>query len=153
MLACMANLVQQLAGERAIVRHAHMEIAQPDIDAGVAACIDAGATDVIVFPYMLSPGRHSTSDIPRMVAAAAAEHTAVRVRVTPAFGVHEKLAEVILERAGLSPLNSRESAAESRCWEPEGEEGRCGAACRALSDTTAAASLAARTGSSSDGAA
>jgi sirohydrochlorin ferrochelatase len=57
--------------------------------------------DVVVFPYMLSPGRHSTTDIPRMVAEAARAHPGVSYSVTPAFGVHEKLGEVVLERVGI----------------------------------------------------
>jgi len=88
MLGSMANLIQTMAGSDVVVRYAHMELADPDIAA--------------VFPYMLSPGRHSTSDIPRMVADVARAFPHVSFSVTPAFGLHEKLAEVVLERAGIS---------------------------------------------------
>jgi len=101
MLPQMAELIQRLAGEDVVVRHAHMELSDPDIAEGFADCVRAGATEVIVFPYMLSPGRHSTSDIPRMVAAVARSFPNVAFSVTPAFGLHEKLAEVVLERAGV----------------------------------------------------
>ncbi len=101
MLPHMAELVQSLAGEDVVVRHAHMELADPDIGEGFAECVRAGATEVIVFPYMLSPGRHSTSDIPRMVAQVGRAFPGVAFSVTPAFGLHEKLAEVVLERAGV----------------------------------------------------
>jgi sirohydrochlorin ferrochelatase len=50
---------------------------------------------------MLSPGRHSTADIPRMVTNVAKAFPNVSFSVTPAFGLHEKLAEVVLERAGI----------------------------------------------------
>ena len=101
MLPHMAELIQSLAGEDVVVRHAHMELADPDIGEGFADCVRAGATEVIVFPYMLSPGRHSTSDIPRMVGKVAQEFPGVGFSVTPAFGLHEKLAAVVLERAGV----------------------------------------------------
>ena len=101
MLPHMAELIHSLAGEDVVVRHAHMELADPDIGKGFADCVRAGATEVIVFPYMLSPGRHSTSDIPRMVAKVAQAFPGVVFSVTPAFGLHEKLAEVVLERAGV----------------------------------------------------
>src|SRR6478735_34194 len=81
MMDCMANLVQAMAGPDVVVRFAHMELAEPSISAGVQSCVEAGATELIVFPYMLSPGRHSTGDIPRMVAEAAAEHPEISVRV------------------------------------------------------------------------
>jgi len=101
MLRSMADLIQTMAGQDVVVRYAHMELAEPDIAAGFSSCVQAGATDVTVFPYMLSPGRHSTADIPRMVANVAKTFPNVAFRVTPAFGLHEKLAEVVLERAGI----------------------------------------------------
>ena len=101
MLRSMADLIQTMAGPDVVVRYAHMELADPDIAAGFSSCVQGGATDVTVFPYMLSPGRHSTSDIPRMVADVARAFPHVGFSVTPAFGLHEKLAEVVLERAGI----------------------------------------------------
>ena len=68
MLECVGELVQRMAGEGAVVRVAHMELASPTIADGFEACIAAGATEIVAFPYMLSPGKHSTRDIPRMVA-------------------------------------------------------------------------------------
>ncbi len=135
MLICMANLVQAMAGSSVIVRPAHMELAEPSIDAGFRNCVDAGATDVIVFPYMLSPGRHSTSDIPRMVGEAAASFPGVTFSVTPAFGVHEKLGEIILDRAGIEVDSSFNEETANRCWDPNCSEQLCGAACRAKSDS------------------
>jgi sirohydrochlorin ferrochelatase len=101
MLGLMAELVQRQVGTATIVRYAHMELAEPTIARGFGACVEAGADEVIAFPYMLSPGKHSTADIPRLVAEAAAPYPGVRYRVTPAFGVHEKLGEIIAERAGV----------------------------------------------------
>jgi sirohydrochlorin ferrochelatase len=101
MLRSMADLIQAMAGPDVIVRYAHMELAEPDIAGGFSSCVQGGATDVTVFPYMLSPGRHSTADIPRMVANVARAFPDVSFSVTPAFGLHEKLAEVVLERAGI----------------------------------------------------
>jgi sirohydrochlorin ferrochelatase len=126
MLECVANLVQAMAGPDVVVRHAHMEIADPSIANGFAACVAAGATEVIAFPYMLSPGKHSTGDIPRLVAEAARQHGGVTFRVTPAFGVHEKLGELILLRAGIKP----HPVEAERCWHPSAAVGTCGDACR-----------------------
>ena len=131
MLICMSNLLQTMAGPEVVVRYAHMDLAEPDIRRGFTDCVEAGATDITVFPYMLSPGRHSTADIPRMVAAAASAFPRVTFSVTPAFGVHEKLAELILDRAGIEPVRSFEGADADRCWDPECSEKLCGDACRA----------------------
>ena len=130
MLECMANLVQSMVGDEVIVRAAHMELAEPYIPEGLASCVEAGATDVVVFPYMLSPGKHSTRDIPRMVAEAALAYPHVACTVTTAFGVHDKLAEVIVERAGLRPAPAPR-AGEGCCMRPSGTPERyCGDGCR-----------------------
>ncbi|HEY9226199.1 MAG TPA: CbiX/SirB N-terminal domain-containing protein, partial [Gemmatimonadaceae bacterium] len=101
MLACMASLLQRMVGDDVLVRYAHMELAEPSISAGFDACVRDGATEVVAFPYMLSPGKHSTRDIPRMVAEAAAAHPHVAYRVTEAFGMSPELAVVIARRAGV----------------------------------------------------
>jgi sirohydrochlorin ferrochelatase len=127
MLDCVATLLQSMVGSGVLVRAAHMELAEPLIPDGVEACVEAGATELVVFPYMLSPGKHSTRDIPRIVGDATRRYPELRVRVTPAFGVHAKLAEVIAERAGVevggAPIDC------PRCWNPDGVVGTCGDAC------------------------
>lgn len=136
MLACMANLLQHMVGDGILVRHAHMELSAPSISAGFDACVAAGATEVIAFPYMLSPGKHSTRDIPRMVAEAAAAHPSVAYRVTEAFGMSAELAAVIARRAGVAVV-ARASESEVRdCWNPDDTIGDCGAACAATTPIT-----------------
>ena len=111
MLIDVVNLVQRMAGSDVIVKYAHMELAEPTIAQGFANGVGAGATDVVVFPYMLSPGRHSTTDVPRMVGEAAAKYPGVTFSVTPAFGIEEKLGEIVLARAGIevSPASTTSS--------------------------------------------
>ena len=130
MMDCMANLVQAVAGPDVVVLYAHMELCEPSILSGVRSCVEAGATELIVFPYMLSPGKHSTGDIPRMVAAAAKDFPQLDVRVTNAFGVHEKLAELILERAGLPIANPLTADEAGHCWHSSRDQTACGDACR-----------------------
>jgi sirohydrochlorin ferrochelatase len=101
MLACMADLLQSMVGDGVLVRHAHMELAEPTIAEGFAACVDAGATEVVAFPYMLSPGKHATRDIPRMVAEAAAAFPDTTYRVTEEFGLSPELARVVAQRCGV----------------------------------------------------
>jgi sirohydrochlorin ferrochelatase len=100
MLADVAAMVRELTGlEKVYI--CHMELAEPTIAEGFAACVKDGATSVVVHPYFLGPGRHSTTDIPRMVAEAAQAFPGVEYCVTEPLGVHPKIGEVILERTGL----------------------------------------------------
>jgi sirohydrochlorin ferrochelatase len=100
MLADVAALVKRLSGLDC-VHYAHMELAEPTIEQGFETCVREGATAVVVHPYFLSPGRHSTSDIPRMVAEAAKAFPKIQHCVTEPLGLHAKICEVVLERAGI----------------------------------------------------
>ncbi len=81
-----------------IVRIAHMELAPPSISDGIAACVAAGACAIVVHPFLLAPGRHTSQDIPRLVGEVAKRHPGVDVRVSHPLGAHEKLVDVILQR-------------------------------------------------------
>lgn len=101
MLADVAEILRRKRPEL-IVHFAHMELAEPSIEQGFNACVKDGATEVVVHPYMLSPGRHAAKDIPVMASEAAKKHPGVKWRCTKPLGLHEKIGDVVLERAGLS---------------------------------------------------
>ncbi len=84
-----------------IVHAAHMELVEPTIAQGIAACVADGATEVVVQPFMLSPGRHAAGDIPALARGAAARHQDIRVTVTGPLGEHDGIGRLILECAGL----------------------------------------------------
>jgi sirohydrochlorin ferrochelatase len=88
----------------AIVEPAHMELAEPSIATAFRRCVERGATYVVVFPYLLSPGRHWKEDIPRLAAEAAIPYSVQHVVAEP-FGVHPLMLEIIDERieAALKP--------------------------------------------------
>jgi len=81
-----------------IVEPAHMELAEPTLIDAYAACADQGATEVVIFPYFLAPGRHSTSDIPRLAEEAAALFPLIPYRVTEPLGLDTRITEVIAQR-------------------------------------------------------
>ena len=85
-----------------IIEMAHMELAEPTIEDGFKACVDKGASHIIVHPYMLGPGRHATQDIPQMSAEAANHHPQITFTVTDPLGLHDGIFQAIFDRAGLS---------------------------------------------------
>ena len=109
MLDEVAAMVRRVSGNK-IVRPAHMEIASPSIAEAFDACVQQGATRVAVHPYFLSPGKHSTTDIPRMVEQAAARHPGIAFHVTPPLGLDDKIAEVIMRRLGDCQRNKYDCA-------------------------------------------
>ncbi len=81
-----------------IVETAHMELVPPSVADGIDACVEAGASEIVVHPYFLAPGSHTTTDIPRLVREAISRHPNVSVRISPPLGAHDKLIDVILDR-------------------------------------------------------
>ncbi|MCS7032550.1 MAG: cobalamin biosynthesis protein CbiX [Phycisphaerae bacterium] len=82
-----------------IVEPAHMELAEPSIATAYARCVARGADRIIVLPFFLGPGRHWTSDIPRLAAAAATQHPHTRHAVAPPLGVDDLILELLARRA------------------------------------------------------
>ena len=83
-----------------IVEPAFLELAEPDIPAGAARCVERGATEVRMLPYFLSMGVHVAGDLEEHRAAFAEQYPGVRFEVRPPLGLHPKLVEVVFERLG-----------------------------------------------------
>jgi sirohydrochlorin ferrochelatase len=97
MLEEVVERFRRSSGYRIVVA-AHMELAEPSIPQAFEACVQQGAKRIIVHPYFLSPGRHSTTDIPRMVAEAAAAYPEVTCNVTQPLGLDDEISRIILNR-------------------------------------------------------
>ena len=100
MLEGVVELVRELRPSL-IVEGCHMELADPSIEHGMAKCVEQGAQSLVAMPYMLSPGRHATSDIPNLVHQSAKAYPGLEVSVAKHLGVHKNIAELVLERASL----------------------------------------------------
>jgi sirohydrochlorin ferrochelatase len=102
----MLEEVARLFGERFretydIVEAAHMEIAEPSIATAYHNCVKRGATRVVVLPFFLGPGKHWTSDIPGLAAAAAKEHPGTQYHVAMPLGIDELILELLNKRANF----------------------------------------------------
>ena len=108
MLVEVAQLTRERLGA-AIVEHAHMELAEPTVAQAFASCVRQGAGHVVVHPYFLAPGRHSTVDIPRLAAEAAAQLPGITFAVTGPLGIDPRLIDLVAQRVveALEPEISR----------------------------------------------
>jgi sirohydrochlorin ferrochelatase len=96
-----ARAVQAALGARALVRHAHMELAEPLLGTVLDEAVAGGAQEVVVVPLFLAPGKHAGADIPAAVARARARHTQVLFRITSVLGPDALLVDLVVKRAGL----------------------------------------------------
>ncbi len=78
---------------------AFLELADPDIPAGVDACVTAGATEITVLPYFLSAGRHVAQDIPEELEKAQAKHPKLPIHIANHIGQHEDMPMLLLQAA------------------------------------------------------
>ncbi|HZZ42328.1 MAG TPA: CbiX/SirB N-terminal domain-containing protein [Tepidisphaeraceae bacterium] len=82
-----------------IVEPAHMELSEPSIATAYARCAQRGANTIIIVPFFLGPGKHWTSDIPGLAAAAAADHPTTRYHVAMPLGIDDLILELLSKRA------------------------------------------------------
>jgi len=105
----LAERLSQLAGEHfELVVPAFLELADPDISAGVDRCIEAGATSIRVVPYFLSAGRHVATDIPNELDKVRCRHPDVAIRQSDYLGKHATIPGILLTLA-LDDLHSLRS--------------------------------------------
>ena len=80
------------------VRVAYLQFGEPRLASALDACAKEGAKRVIIHPYFLSSGVHVTKEIPTVIREAEKRHPEVEFVYTEPLGVHNKLAELVLER-------------------------------------------------------
>lgn len=80
------------------VRTAYLQFGAPGIDKAIDDCVSQGAKKVILHPFFLSEGQHVTKDIPDMIQDARLRHPSVKFVYTEPLGIHEKLAQIAIER-------------------------------------------------------
>jgi sirohydrochlorin ferrochelatase len=102
----MLEEVARLFGDRFstkydIVEPAHMELSEPSIASAYAACAKRGAARIVVVPFFLGPGKHWTSDIPRLVAEAAIDFPATTYHVAPVLGIDDLILDLLEKRASF----------------------------------------------------
>lgn len=80
------------------VEPAHMEIAQPDVASAFRALVARGVDLVLIHPFFLLPGRHWSTDIPRLAAEASAACGGVPFLVTSPLSAHPLIAHIMQSR-------------------------------------------------------
>jgi len=86
-------------GRYPIVQPSFLELADPDIEAGGALCVERGAHEVILLPYFLSPGKHVVEDLTAARDRLAVRFPQVRFVLAEPLGRHPLLLDIVIQRA------------------------------------------------------
>ena len=79
----------------------------PNIQQGVDTCVAQGAQRILLVPYFLYLGAHVLEDLPEELAEAKQRHPAIEMVLGKHLGVHDKLAEIVVERIAESLTEER----------------------------------------------
>jgi sirohydrochlorin ferrochelatase len=75
-----------------------LELADPDLPRAVERLIGRGASEIIVLPYLLAPGKHLSRDLPRIVDQLREAHKGVHIRLAEGLDGHPALVDILLDR-------------------------------------------------------
>jgi sirohydrochlorin ferrochelatase len=98
LVALAANLAVQDSNPFDLVQAAFLELAEPSIPDGIEQCIQQGASEVVVFPYFLSAGRHVVEDVPAEVKIKQDEYPDLKIELVDYLGASPALPELILRQ-------------------------------------------------------
>jgi len=80
------------------VQVAYLELAQPEIAVGGANCVAAGAGEVILLPFFLSPGRHVAEDLSAAREQLAERFPTVKFALAEPLGSHPLIIDALVDR-------------------------------------------------------
>ena len=93
-----AHEVAAKAPENTLVETCFLELTRPSIADGVTACVDRGATRVVLVPIILFAAGHAKIDIPNAIDRAKARYPQVEFVYGRPIGVHEKVVQIMQTR-------------------------------------------------------
>ena len=94
-LACL--LAELVADDYPLVGVGFLELAEPLIPDSLEKVIARGATEICVFPYFLSAGRHVVTDVPNEVKIVQDKYPGIPIKMLPYLGDLPSLKNFIAE--------------------------------------------------------
>ena len=97
-MICLAECAQA-AGIAPIVAAGFLNYSRPTFGEVLARCVEGGASEVIIQPYFLVPGKFVRDDLAWLAEAGRLAHRGLSIRVAQPFGDHPALAQLLIKRA------------------------------------------------------
>lgn len=99
--AAMIRLAERAQAARvaSIVSAGFLNYSRPAFGETLERCVEGGASEVIIQPYFLVPGKFVREDLARLAEAGRLAHPELSIQVAQPFGDHPALARLLLKRA------------------------------------------------------
>lgn len=81
------------------IRHAFLELAEPDLMSVIDELIENNINEVTILPYFLNSGNHVRQDIPALLQAAKKQYPHCSFKLAAAIGMYDGMPELILHSA------------------------------------------------------
>jgi sirohydrochlorin ferrochelatase len=78
------------------VRAAFLELADPALEAAIAAAAKSGLRRIVIIPYFLTMGIHLQRDLPRLVEPLRQRHPGLQIEVGPSLEGHPQMPGILL---------------------------------------------------------
>jgi len=89
------------------VECAFLEMAEPDISAGLSRLIEKGSTKIVVLPYFLAKGNHVIRDVPNEISSVQRRYPDIEIRLLPHIGKSTGMENLIINHV-KNPLKSHQ---------------------------------------------
>lgn len=99
------RLQRRLAADRARVVTACLEFIQPDLPQAVGSLVAQGVDSIVVMPFLLGQGTHTTDDIEEEIGRALAAHPQARITASQTFGADPALVDIVAARVRQHPVS------------------------------------------------
>lgn len=100
------------------IEASYLQFASPGIMETITRHVRDGARKIILHPFFLNAGMHVTKDIPELIENAREMFPGVEFIYTGHLGLHEKLAQIVMERI------SKAGGGQKKIMDPPGSAGR-----------------------------
>ena len=98
------RLQERLAPDRARVVMACLEFIQPDLPQAVGALVADGVGSIVVMPFLLGQGTHTTDDIEEEIGRALEAYPQARISASQTFGADPALVDIVAARVRQHPI-------------------------------------------------
>lgn len=93
----LTDRLKNAADDFDLVECAFLEMAEPDISAGLSSLIENGSTKIVILPYFLAKGNHVIRDVPDEISGVQRRHPDIEIQMLPHIGKSTGMDNLIID--------------------------------------------------------